>query len=251
MATAKNSRGHGMHSPFVFDFIKNVLQDKNKYNCYEQIEGVRNKLLRNKEFIEVEDFGARASKIKSSYRRIKDIAAHSLKQAKYGKLLYRIVNYYRPKNIVELGTSLGITTAYLANGNPYGAVYTCEGASAVAAIADENFDVLELKNIKLLQGDFAATLPRLCSKLPTIGLGFIDGNHRKEPTLQYFQQLLKLATPSTVIIFDDIHWSSEMEEAWRQIKQHPDVTLSIDLFFIGLVFFNPGFKVKQHFTIRF
>lgn len=251
LLTAKNRKGHGIHSPFVFSFIKNVLRDKKEYSCYEQIEIVRQQLLSNSETIEVEDFGAGSATIKSRYKRIKDIAAVSLKSPKYAQLLYRIVNYYRPHNIVELGTSLGITTAYLANGNPSATLYTCEGSAAIAEVATENFDELDLKNVALLQGDFATTLPHLFSKLHTIGLGFIDGNHRKEPTLQYFEQFLQLATPSTILIFDDIHWSKEMEEAWQQIQQHKAVTLSIDLFFIGLVFFNPGFKVKQHFTIRF
>ena len=84
-----------------------------------------------------------------------------------------------------------------------------------------------------------------------INLAFIDGNHRKEPTLHYFSELLKKSTNDSIFIFDDIHWSSEMEEAWNLIQQHDSVTLTVDLFFIGLVFFSTDFKVKQHFTIRF
>jgi predicted O-methyltransferase YrrM len=108
-----------------------------------------------------------------------------------------------------------------------------------------------LNNTILLQGDFAKTLPVLLESLQQIDLAFVDGNHRKVPTLQYFEQLLPKTTASSILIFDDIHWSAEMEEAWESIKAHPAVTLTIDLFFIGLVFVNPDFKVKQGFVVRF
>lgn len=130
-------------------------------------------------------------------------------------------------------------------------VYTCEGAGSIATIAQNTFDQLQLKNIQLIKGNFSKTLPLLFSKINKVELAFVDGNHRKEPTLHYFRQLLENSSHSATLIFDDIHWSIEMEAAWSEIQQDPAVTLTIDLFFIGLVFVNPEFKVKQHFTIRF
>lgn len=251
LLTAENSKGHGIHSPFVFDFIKNVLRDKKKYSIYKPIEKLREKLKTDKRVIEVKDFGAGSTVMKSNTRKVKDIAASSLKPKKYAQLLFRIANYYQPKYVIELGTSLGITTAYLASANPQATIYTCEGDISIAGIASNTFKELGLKNIELVQGDFAATLPGLFSTLPATDFAFIDGNHKKEPTMQYFKQLLEHATPAAILIFDDIHWSREMEEAWEYIQQHNAVTLSIDLFFIGLVFLSPDFKVKQHFTIRF
>ncbi len=179
------------------------------------------------------------------------MASSSLKPKKYAQLLHRIVQYYKPQNSIELGTSFGITTSYLACANENGMVYTLEGAAAIAGIATKSFADLSLRNIELIQGDFEETMPALLAVLPKIDLAFIDGNHRKVPTLKYFRQLLDHSTPLTILIFDDIHWSAEMEEAWEQIKQETAVTLTIDLFFIGLVFINPDFKVKQHFKIRF
>ena len=249
--TAANGKGHGIHSPFVFSFIKNVLRDKTVYPEYAAIEKRRRDLLRDSTVIEVEDFGAGSGLLKSKQRVVKDIARSSLKPAKFAQLLYRIARYYQPKNIVELGTSLGITTAYLALGNKAAHVTTCEGASSIASQARETFDHLQVKNIELVQGDFALTLPPLLQQVPTVDLVFIDGNHRRQPTIDYFHQLLEAATPGTMLIFDDIHWSSEMEGAWQEIQQHPRVTLTIDLFFIGLVLIDPSFKVKQHFTIHF
>jgi predicted O-methyltransferase YrrM len=249
--TASNGSGHGVHSPFVFDFITNVLNDKKEYSSYRKIESLRKQLLANNTTIEVEDFGAGSSVMKSNKRIVKNIAKTSLKPKKYAQLLYRIVQYYKPATIVELGTSLGITTAYLASGNPSSKVYTCEGSTNIAAIAQHNFDVLQLKNIELIQGDFNQTLQPLLSTINKIDLAFIDGNHREEPTLAYFTQLLNSSTSSTILVFDDIHWSAEMEAAWTVIQSHPAVTLTIDIFFIGIVCINNDFKVKQHFVVAY
>jgi predicted O-methyltransferase YrrM len=249
--TASNGKGHGIHSPFVFDFIKFVLNDRKKYACYEAIELIRKQLLQDHSTIDVEDFGAGSAVIKTNKRIISKIAASSLKPKKFSQLLFRIVQYYQPKTILELGTSFGITTAYLANGSKDATVYTLEGAASIAAIAAMNFKKLDLKNIQLKQGDFKNSFPELLADIKKADLAFVDGNHRKAPTLEYFAALLRVSDPSTIIIMDDIHWSKEMEDAWAAIQQHDTVTLTIDLFFIGLVFINPDFKVKQHFKIRF
>ncbi|MEO6252212.1 MAG: class I SAM-dependent methyltransferase [Ferruginibacter sp.] len=249
--TASNGKGHGVHSPFVFDFIKNVLRDKKEYEYYRVIEKGRQQLLKQKGSIEVEDLGAGSAIIKTNKRVVADMAKSSLKPAKYARLLYRIVNYYKPVTILELGTSFGITTAYLAAAGHNAKVYTIEGSPAIADIAKKTFSRVGLTNVELSEGNFDIVLPKLLTKLGNIDLAFIDGNHRKEPTLGYFAQLLNCSTPSTILVFDDIHWSVEMEEAWALIQQHPAVTLSIDLFFIGIVFLNADFNHKQHFTIRF
>jgi len=249
--SASNGKGHGIHSPFVFDFILHVLNDKHQYECFEKIEAQRSKLLRDTRFINVEDFGAGSAVIKTSKRAIHKIAASSLKHKKYSQLLFRIVQYYKPATIIELGTSFGTTSAYLAYGNEDAILYTLEGAASIAAIAEQNFAELEINNVKLVRGDFGKTLPGLLAEIKTINLAFIDGNHRKQPTLDYFSMLISHSNSSTIIILDDIHWSKGMEEAWEAICRHPAVTLTIDLFFIGLVFINPDFKVKQQFQIRF
>ncbi len=251
LLTASSGKGHGIHSPFVFDFITAVLNDTNKYSCYGRLEKIRRQMLSDKNEIDVEDFGAGSAVISSRRRVVKDIAASSLKPAKYAQLLFRMVRHYQPSTILELGTSLGVTAGYLASGNPSATVYTCEGSPAIAAIARENFIRAGIANIALTEGDFNRTLPLLLPELDKIGLVFIDGNHRKEPTVDYFLQLLAHAGPDTLFVFDDIHWSSGMEEAWHIIRQHDVVTLTIDLFFIGIVCINPGIKEKQHFVLRY
>lgn len=249
--TASSGKGHGIHSPFVFDFVKNVLNDKLHYPAYPLIESLRKKMLADPTLIEIEDFGAGSAIINTKKRAVSAIAATSLKPKKYAQLLFRMVQYYKPGTIVELGTSFGITTAYLATANTASKVFTCEGSTAIASLAKQNFATLQLQSVELATGNFTQTLPTLLAKLKTIDLAFVDGNHRKEPTLDYFQQLLKNAVNTTILIFDDIHWSAEMEQAWQIIKTNPAVTLTIDLFFIGIVFINPDFKIKQHFNIRF
>ncbi len=208
-------------------------------------------MLQNRETIGVEDFGAGSTVIKTNERRIDRMAASSLKPKKFAQLLFRIARFYKPVHIVELGTSFGVSSAYLASSHPHARLHTMEGAPAIAALAKKNFETLGLQNVQLVTGDFANTLPVLLSSLPSVDLAFIDGNHRKIPTLDYFQQFLQKTHEGSILIFDDIHWSSEMEEAWQEIKNHEAVTLSIDLFFIGLVFFRKDFKEKQHFSIRF
>jgi predicted O-methyltransferase YrrM len=248
---AKNGKGHGIHSPFVFDFVIHVLNDANKYNCYDKIEPLREQLLKDKSIIEIEDFGAGSAVIPTANRKIKAIAKSSLKNEKFAKLLFRIVKYYMPETIVELGTSFGITACYMGCANEKSKIYTFEGSKAIADIASQNFKKAGLQNINLVRGKFDETFLDTLATIKKAGLAFVDGNHRKKATLDYFSHLQKKSTPGSIFIFDDIHWSSEMEEAWEEIQQHPSVTLTVDLFFIGLVFFNPDFKVKQHFTIRF
>lgn len=248
---AYNGKGHGVHSPFVFDFIIHVLNDKKKYHCYSKLELLRKQLLVNDASIEVEDFGAGSAVIPFKNRKINDIASSSLKKKKYAQLLFRIGKYYSSKTIVELGTSFGITTCYLASANPDSKVFTFEGSKNIAEIALNNFEKCGLKNIELIEGNFGKTLSANIDKMENIDLLFIDGNHRKKATLEYFNFFQKKSTEQSVFIFDDIHWSEEMEEAWKLIQQYDSVTLSIDLFFVGLVFFNTDFKVKQSFAIRF
>ena len=249
--TASNGKGHGIHSPFVFDFITHVLNDKRNFYAYNKVEAFRTVLLMDNRVLEVEDFGAGSVTGNKKQRRVADIAKSAAKSCKAGQLLFRIINYYQPSAIVELGTSLGLSAIYLGMGNAAATLTSFEGAGSVLAVAKEYFQLAGVKNIETIQGNFDETLPPFLKNVAGIDAAFIDGNHRKEPTLRYFQQLLPKMNRPGVLIFDDIHWSEEMESAWRSIKNHPEVLLTIDLFFIGLVFFNSDFKVKQHFVIRF
>ncbi|MGE5108338.1 MAG: O-methyltransferase [Sphingobacteriales bacterium] len=248
---ASNGKGHGMHSPFVYNFITNVLNDDRDFYAYSAVEEIRKQLLKDERVIRVDDFGAGSVKLASAKRKVFDITRSSLKPKKYAQLLFRMVNYYQPKTILELGTSFGITTAYLAMAGKQSTIITMEGADSIAEIAQTNFTTLGLQNIELVKGNFDETLSSVMNRELLVDFVFIDGNHRKEPTLRYFGQILPVTSNDTIIVFDDIHWSEEMEAAWKQIKKHPQVTTTIDLFFIGIVLLRKEFKEKQHFAIRF
>lgn len=246
-----NSKGHGTHSPFVFHFIKHVLNDKQEFPEYNRVEEQRKRFLADSSLLTIEDFGAGSTISKSNQRTVASIAKHAAKPKKFGQLLFRMVREYQPQTILELGTSLGITTSYLSLAKPDAKVVTLEGSPAIADRARQNFQSLNLGKVSLVEGNFDDTLMAVVCGLPAIDLCFIDGNHRCEPTERYFQQLLPRLHNDSILIFDDIHWSKEMEDAWENIKAHPSVSSSIDLFFIGIVFFRKEFFEKQDFVIRF
>jgi len=292
---AANGKGHGIHSPFVFDFVLNVLNDRFVYPDYAAIEELRRRTSGDDTLLEIADMGAGSAWKASSQRSIGDITRRAAKSPRLGQLLYRVARYYRPDTVLELGTSLGFSTAYLAAGaggargvreagdagaaglsagrpegrgvvgrgivgvagDGWGAggartarVWSIEGAVQVAAAAERNLRSLGLP-VQQVVGNFDMVLPAVLREMGTVGLAFVDGNHRREPTLAYFELLMLHAARPAVLIFDDIHWSREMEEAWGAIKNDPRVYLTIDLFFIGLVFLREEFKVKQDFVIRY
>ncbi|HEX6847707.1 MAG TPA: class I SAM-dependent methyltransferase [Chitinophagaceae bacterium] len=249
--TASNGKGHGMHSPFVFDFITKVMNDKTNYPEYKKVEAQRHRLLNDKAILEVEDFGAGSASDKKNKRRISSIAKNAAKPKKFGQMLFRMIKHYQPETIVELGTSLGITTSYLSLARPVARLISMEGAKEIAEVAKRNFETLEIRNTELIEGNFNDTLSAVVRGLSTIDFAFIDGNHRKDPTERYFRQLLSKVNNNSIFVFDDIHWSKEMEAAWEMIKKHDAVRCTIDLFFLGIVLFRQEFKEKQHFIIRF
>lgn len=243
---ARNTRGFGVHSPFVFKFTNNILVGKGLYYVFSKIESVRSDLKRDKREIDVVDFGCGDYKI----RKISDIAKHSLKSPKYGQLLYRIANYFNSRSVLEFGTSLGVTTSYLAASSTEIHCTSLEGCPQTAKIAQENFKKLGLKNINIVLGNIDDTLSNVLNDLPGLDLVFFDANHRSECVLRYFDQCLSKANNNTVMVFDDIYWSADMEMAWNKIKEHPLVTSSIDLFEVGIVFFNPDLH-KKHYKMRY
>lgn len=250
--SASNSKGHGMHSPFVFDFILNVLNNTSGYRYPDDIEELRKSLCKDERVIEVQDHGAGSRHGSANRKSIASLARTAVKPKKYAQLIYRLVKHYKPDTIVELGTSLGITTAYISKANSSASIITVEGSKNIQIIANENFNQLDCRNIQSIHGNFDDVLPTVIPQLSSpVSMVYIDGNHRYEPTIRYFKDFLSKINEDTIMIFDDIHWSAEMENAWREIKADHNVQYSIDIFFMGFVFFRREFKVKQDFIIRF
>ncbi|MEO6168994.1 MAG: class I SAM-dependent methyltransferase [Chitinophagales bacterium] len=239
-----------MHSPFVYDFMQHVLYDYRHFYAYDEIETLRNRLLSSKEQVIINDHGAGAQSSSPAVRTISHLLKTSASRPRQAQLLFRIAEHYQCRSIIELGTSLGISSMYLAASGRKARVITLEGAHAVADSAIKNFTALKLPNIEVIAGTFEHTFPVALQQSKKVDLIFFDGNHRKEPTIAYFHQALPYTHENSIFIFDDIHWSSGMKEAWEQIKAQEQVTLSIDLFYFGIVFFRKQLS-KQNFLLRF
>ena len=249
---------HAVHSPFVFNLITKCFYDKKpksdlsgseQAKQYAILNEYRNSLLLNKNTIEVTDFGAGSKVFKSNTRQIAKIAKTAGISRKRAELLFRITNYFQPNTILEIGTSLGLATSALALGNPKAQITTLEGCPETANQSQLQLQKFNVNNVELIITEFSAYFSTSHFPLPTSDLIYFDGNHSKNATLKYFELLLPTIYNDTLWIFDDIHWSPEMEEVWEIIKKHPKVTVTIDTFQWGLVFFRQE-QPKEHFVIR-
>ncbi|MDB5090412.1 MAG: SAM-dependent methyltransferase [Mucilaginibacter sp.] len=244
---AKNR--HGIHSPFVYRLIDNVIYDFDAKKVYTDVENIRETLFNDTRIITITDLGAGSHVNNNRQKKISDIAHNALKPPKLAQLLYRLVADLKPGNIIELGTCLGITTLYLQKAAPTAKVYTMEGCPETAKIAKETFKKGEINIVEPVIGNFDDTLPGIINDIDQLDFVFVDGNHQKDATLKYFEWCLPKVHENTMLIFDDIYWSTGMKQAWEQIKAHPQVIVTIDLFWIGLVFFKPG-QAKEDFLVK-
>lgn len=241
---------HGIHSPFVYKLVTEVLQDKTKYAHYTTIEALRGQLLKNDREIEVTDLGAGSKRMKGNHRKVRDIARYSAKNKKCAQLIYRLVKHLNPTTVLELGTSLGVTTAYMALAQPDATLTTLEGCPNTAQLARNNLTNLGIMQTQVVVGNFDQTLPRYLNTIESLDFVFFDGNHQKGPSIAYFEACLPKANNNSVFVFDDIHWTKEMEKFWEYVKAHEQVQVSIDLFELGIVFFRKE-QAREHFTIRY
>ena len=241
---------HGVHSPFVYNLVDKVIYDFKDKPEYLEIENLRKNLLNDDRTITITDLGAGSLVNNNKQKKVKDLAKNALKSKKLAQLLYRLAKEFNPKTAVELGSCLGVTSAYFGKAIPDGKVVTMEGCPQTAALAKENMSLLAINNTEVVVGNFDINFPEFVQSQEKIDFVFIDGNHRKQATLDYFKLCLPKIHKNSVLIFDDIYWSKGMKQAWKEIKNHSKVTLTIDLFWIGLVFFRTD-RVKEHFKIKF
>jgi predicted O-methyltransferase YrrM len=238
---------HSVHSPFIYDLVTkviNVRRIKPEYHTYELI---RSKMLKSNADIEIKPIGASSF---AGKRKLRDVVKLSAKSAKYAELLERMCAYFNPEFALEIGSSVGISTMYQAAGIKQGYLFALEGNHDSVKVARHNIEQAELPQVQFREGLFDHTLPELLNELPRVDYVFFDGNHQLDATLQYFEWCLQKAHKGTVFVFDDIRWSDEMLLAWNKIKNHPLVTVSVDLYSMGIIFFRTE-QEKEHFTIRF
>ena len=254
--TAWNTGGEGIHSPYLFYFVSQCLYDQNQYYAFSRIEQQRKALLRNPQTITVTDYGTGTD---NAERQIRSIAATSLEKPRNAQILFRLVqflsdkqwngNMQRPLNILELGTSLGITTAYLASPSSRNRITTLEGSSELLQVANAAWKALDIHNIEAVCGNIDSTLPTVLQSFPQMDLAYFDANHTYDATICYWHAIIPFVTKKTVVVIDDIHWSKEMQQAWLTIQRMPQVSSTLDLFNMGLVFFDPAY-LRKHYRLR-
>lgn len=247
---SRHKFGYGIHSPFVFDLIVSVFKEKLSSDVSEKVELLRKKIIKSNIIIDFEDYGAKASIYNNKKRNISKLASYAAVNRKYGELLHKLVKKFEPENIIEIGTSLGFSSMYMSLASNDTTIYTVEGCKQSAKIALENFQALNLDNIKLSKGKFDEVLPSLIENLDKIDLVFFDGNHRKAPTIKYFNICLKKVHNGSIFVFDDINLSAEMRETWTVIKSNNLVKLTVNIYKMGIVFFNKNLS-KEDYIIRY
>ncbi len=240
---------HSIHSPFVFQLYNEVINQDDEYYAYQLFESIRARYLLDQNKIQVVDYGAGSLVNNSNQRSISSIARHSLVNPKKGRLLFRLANHFQPKEMLELGTSLGMSSMYLAGFSRNSQLTTLEGNPSSAEIAKANWNKIGLNNISCVTGDFNDTLPSTLEDLKNIDLAYIDGDHTYEATIKNCNLILNHMDDSSLMILDDIHWSAGMNKAWNELCSLEAVTISIDLFDLGLLFFKKD-QEKEHFILR-
>ncbi|MGM0565139.1 MAG: O-methyltransferase [Bacteroidota bacterium] len=241
-----------IHPPFAYDLVQHLKSQEMPPDHKRAIFSIKRKAANNNNIIEHTDMGASANgkDYIRTFKKVADIAARSGISHKYGKLLYHLVNYFKPENILEMGTSLGISTLYLSLANKKANIITMEGCAETAHVAKSYIKKGGAENVKVYVGGFDSLLPQALQEMPSVDLIFYDGHHKYNPTMEYFRKSKPYAHDNTVFVFDDIHWSKEMHKAWRHIIHDKDVTLSLDFFQLGIVFFKKGIS-KQNLIIRY
>ena len=243
----KSTNQHGVHSPFVYKMVTECFYDKTTHDAYFPISNYKKELLKNQNKIQVTDLGAGSQVMKQHERTVSKMAKNAGTTIKRAKLLYRLITYVKPITILELGTSLGIASYSMSLGNSKANITTIEGCPNTSKFTKLNLKKDNINNVDVITGNFNDEIKELTKNPYT--LIFFDDHPPHDNTFNYFESLLDTVNNNSVWVFDDIYWSKGMTEAWETIKKHPKVTVTIDTFYWGLVFFRKE-QEKEHFTIR-
>ena len=241
---------HSLHAPFVYHLYKDVIKN-DKRKGFESIEALRKDLIANKELLRFEDLGAGSKRKKPIQFKVGEYAKYVLTPPKYSRLLFRLIREFKPNNILELGTAFGVNTLYLSLAAPYTTVYTFEGVQKILNVAERTFEQSTIAdNIEIIKGDIDDTLIETLPKIDHVGMVYMDANHSYEPTMYYFNRLEPYMDENSIVVMDDIYWSKGMTKAWNEIRSLPEVTLSLDLYTFGILFFKKELT-KSHFVLQY
>lgn len=240
---------HSIHSPFVFNLYLEIIKKEKHYYAFEDLNKIRYNLLSDRTVLQINDLGAGSKVNQSKERLVCDIVKNSGKSTKISELLFRLANHFHPSILIDLGTSVGLTTLYLSKASQQSTIYSFEGCHDTVEYAKRLFKTAKANNILTIEGNIDDTLPAQLEKIPQIDLAYFDANHTYQATKRYFELCIKKIHNDTLFIFDDIHWSPGMEQAWKEITEDTRTVVTIDLFEIGLVFFRRE-QPKQHFILK-
>lgn len=244
------AQGAGLiHSPFVFEVYQHDFDPKHIHFDFQELYHARQRLLSDTSVLQIQDFGAGSTTGAGTERTVASIAKSAVKKAKYAELMYRLMNRHQPNSILEIGTSLGLTSLYLQKAVPKAKVVTLEGAPELCKFSGQLFREQGCPDIEIVEGAFDQTLKQVASRHQW-DVVFVDGNHREKATVDMTQMLLKHASPNALFVIDDIYWSKGMTAAWESLRRMPEFTLSIDLFEMGLLWRKLPME-KQHFVLRY
>jgi len=245
----KSTNKHGVHSPFVFNFMQFCLNTKENLlkNAFQKFLILKKQLLSDKSIITITDYGSGSKHFNGNKRRVSEISKYAGISKIKAKILIALINYYKPKSVLEIGTSLGLSTSILSRNN-LANVVTIEGCNETSQIAKKYLNKNNHNTITHIVNRFEIVLPTLTDE-KSYDLIYFDGNHQKDATLDYFNLCLKTTHNDTLFIFDDIYLNKPMQEAWLKIIEHPKVTVSIDIYHYGILFFRAE-QPKQHFYLR-
>lgn len=238
-----------IHSPYVSQLVEEVVEDNRTFYAFPIIDNLRQALKRNQQKIQVTDLGAGSKLNNKPIRRIGTIARNAAVSSREGERLFRLVHFCKPNTMLELGTSLGISTLYQAGAAMEAQFVTLEGCPQTAKVAQMNIRQMGMPNIRVEIGDFIEILPKVLPQLKKLDYFYLDGNHQEQPVLDYFEMALPYLHTKSVVVIADNHWSTGMNRAWQTLQKHPKVTMSIDLFDFGILFFDNAFLDKQHYSI--
>ena len=240
---------YDVHSPFVYKFAQQVIEDKRMFYPFKIIENLRQKLLHDDKRVNIIEFGKGSQVDASLERSIKSIVRYGAIGPETGRQLFRLVNWHKPKTILELGTSTGISTMYLTAAALNAKVITIEGNPEIADLAQRNFKQMGLNQIQVIKAPFDAGLDQVFKQKPKLDFVFIDGNHDYSATMAYFEKCLPYMHNESVFVIADIYWSSEMMKAWNNLHRSENITLSIDLYHFGVLYKHSIFREREHFVL--
>ena len=236
---------HSLHEPFIFELFDKVIAGPEMDDEFSAIEDIRKSYFCYNEKINLSTLGAPSLQGKRS---LHQIARFGGTPSHYAQILYRLLNFSESMKVIELGTSLGLTSLYLAWDDNV-SLKTLEGDPVLIQESSALFERMKKTNIEIIQGNIDHTLKEACNKLGSVDMAYFDANHSYEPTLRYFNQIFPFLHERSILVLDDIHWSREMSRAWEDLRADSRVTLSVDLFQMGLIFFRP-FRQKYHYRLR-